>query len=126
MNQRGVGGQPRQHFASACHLEKRRPHAQHMLENRRTNICDHPLTQPANQINPRRNGYSHHTGQREQGEKITINGTRLVGEDARINDMAHRDRHRQCCPSGNQQRHKGQAHGSRIGFQERNQTAQRA
>ena len=95
LNQRGIGGQARQHFARLRDLEKSRIHANHVPVNAVAQVGDHPLAQPVHEVRAGRREDAEQQGHCQEVDEIAIDRRRIGGRKAEVDDIADRNRDRE-------------------------------
>ena len=80
LDQGGVGGHARQHFAGAGDFEELRRQAQHIVEHRLADIGHHPLAQPGDGIEAGRRGQPQHGRRGDERQVIMAKAFGLAAE----------------------------------------------
>ena len=90
LDERGVGGEARQHLARTRELEEGRREFQNVFVNVPPEIRDNPLAKPAYEEEPRRARNAEHQGDDDQGEEILVDESCILAAEAVVDHAAAR------------------------------------
>ena len=115
LQQRGVGGDAREHLAGAGELEETGAEADDVAEDGLPDVADHPLAEPGYQIEPRIAGPGQHHDDAEKGEQGVVQKRGIAAGEALIDQPPQAQAHHQHRAGGDGKRHQRPRHRRPVG-----------
>ncbi len=125
LNERRVGGQPREDLARARHLEEGRRETDHVIEYRFADVGDHALAEPRHVIETQGRGTCPGGDGYEKRQKIQVEARDGRRDEAVVDDVAGQECQNQCRRRRKDQRSHRSGDPPAIGIEKRQNTAQR-
>jgi hypothetical protein len=118
LDQRGVRGETRQHFAGARRLEEIGAQGEDVAEDTGAHIGGDALADPGDEVEAGRGGRAHNAGNSDEHEEILPDASRILGREAVIDDAAHRHGQGERCAGSDDKGNTGGGDHAAIGHDE--------